>query len=251
MQEAIKKFNRFELKYLLTLEQMEALKKDLFAYVVPDAHGDGGAYRLSSLYYDTQDYRYYWEKIEGLKFRRKLRIRRYVTDEPFSDESMVYVEIKQRYDRVTQKRRVPMRLKDAQALIADSIYPKSYEPEDKPVLDEILELSRVYELRPAAITSYDRQAFFGTEHDIGLRVTFDTNVGYMTDNLDLVNPQPEGYMIPPNWVILEVKANEKIPYWVTELISNHGISLIRISKYCQALETGGKTPHSRFFVDVK
>lgn len=176
MDAAIKSFNRFELKYLLTLEQMEALKKDLAAYVIPDKHGDGGGYRLSSLYYDTPDYRFYWEKIEGLKYRRKLRIRRYVTNEAFTDESMVYVEIKQRYDRVTQKRRVPMRYKDAIALIEDNIYPENYEPEDKPVLDEIIELVRLYDLKPAAITTYDRQAFFGTENDIGLRVTFDTNV---------------------------------------------------------------------------
>lgn len=73
----------------------------------------------------------------------------------------------------------------------------------------------------------------------------------MVENLDLKNPEPEGYMLPPNWVILEVKANEKIPYWITELISSHNIGLIRISKYCQALEVGGKTPHSRFFVNVK
>jgi 23S rRNA A2030 N6-methylase RlmJ len=62
--DAIRKFNRFELKYILTLEQVELLKKDLLQYVVPDAHAENGRYTLSSLYYDTPDRRHYWEKIE-------------------------------------------------------------------------------------------------------------------------------------------------------------------------------------------
>ncbi|MBQ2599838.1 VTC domain-containing protein [bacterium] len=33
------------------------------------------------MYYDTQDYRFYWEKVDGLKYRRKLRIRQYETKE--------------------------------------------------------------------------------------------------------------------------------------------------------------------------
>jgi hypothetical protein len=36
----IHNFNRFELKYLLTLEEVEKFKKDLLKYVIPDEHGD-------------------------------------------------------------------------------------------------------------------------------------------------------------------------------------------------------------------
>ncbi len=53
---------------------------------------------------------------------------------------------------------------------------------------------------------------------------------------------PDGYMIPPRFAILEVKANEKIPYWITEMIASHNIKLIRVSKYCQALESAGIFP---------
>src|SRR5699024_6341318 len=60
-----------------------------------------------SVYYDTSRLRFYFEKIEGLKFRRKLRIRRYgETGEAADENSPVSVEIKQRVNRVTQKRRV-------------------------------------------------------------------------------------------------------------------------------------------------
>ena len=62
--DTIKKMNRFELKYILDLKQVEAFKKDLLKYTIPDPNGNNGSYRLSSLYYDTTDYRFYWEKIE-------------------------------------------------------------------------------------------------------------------------------------------------------------------------------------------
>lgn len=118
---AIRKFNRFELKYLISFEMAQKLQQDLKKYVIPDGYSknENGLYTLSSLYYDTDDYRFYREKIEWLKYRRKLRIRQYEASEWLKDDSIVYVEIKQRVDRVTQKRRVPMKYKDADDLICD------------------------------------------------------------------------------------------------------------------------------------
>ena len=74
---SIRAFNRFEFKYLLTLQQAERFKYDLKSYLVPDEHGsENGHYALTSLYYDSPDLRCYYEKEAGIKFRRKLRIRR-------------------------------------------------------------------------------------------------------------------------------------------------------------------------------
>lgn len=242
----IHKFNRFELKYALSLEQVKEFKKDLLKYVTVDNYWDNGKYRLESLYYDTDDYRHYWEKIEWLKYRRKIRIRRYVTDEPFDDNSKVYIEIKQRIDRVTQKRRVGVTYGEAKDLLDEGIYPPNIRPEDKEVVDELHHLATSQKLEPAAITCYDRQAYFGTQNDIWLRVTFDTNVWYMHKNLDLKNIHPEGLMVPAKFCILEIKADDKVPFWVTELIAHHDFKLIRVSKYCLALEESEKFPKSVF-----
>lgn len=51
MTDTIRKFNRFELKYVLTLKQVEELKKDLANYVESDSHWKKGSYILASLYY--------------------------------------------------------------------------------------------------------------------------------------------------------------------------------------------------------
>ena len=79
----IRRFNRFELKYLITLKQAELFKKSLRAFLVADEHGgNNGSYGLDSLYYNSPDFRCYWEKVDGIKFRRKLRIRRYKSEVP-------------------------------------------------------------------------------------------------------------------------------------------------------------------------
>ena len=246
---AIRKFNRFELKYLISYDTALKLQEDLKNYVIPDAYAKetNGLYTLSSLYYDTDDYRFYWEKIDGIKYRRKLRIRQYETTEPLNDDSLVYVEIKQRVDRVTQKRRVPMKYKDALLLCNEWIIPE-HEKVDEATLFEIYEMIKQHNLRPSCITSYVRNAYFWTDYDSWLRVTFDTNIRYRTKNLDLSDKQIWEFMISPNMVIMEVKANERVPYWMTEMVSNYNFRLIRVSKYCQGLEASSEVPHTVFFV---
>ena len=135
----IRSFNRFELKYLLHREEAENFKSNIAKQLQPDQYGDGaGTYVVSSLYFDSVDYRFYWEKKEGIKFRRKLRIRHYETGEILDDNTPVWAEIKQRYDRVTQKRRVRLPYKEAMGLCTGA--PVQNE-EDKVVLTARLKIS--------------------------------------------------------------------------------------------------------------
>jgi hypothetical protein len=83
---------------------------------------------------------------------------------------------------------------------------------------------------------YKRQALIGTDYDIGLRVTFDTSLQYQTRNL-LLHEEPSTLpMLPPDRVVMEIKVNERIPYWLTEMIAAHNLNMIRISKYCRSIE---------------
>jgi hypothetical protein len=156
-------FNCFELKYLITLQQAEQFKAALRPYLVPNENGSGNSrYALTSLYCDSPDLRCYREKEYGLRFRCKLRIRRYETDEPLTEDSPVCVEIKQHIDRVTQKCRVVLSYGDALRLCND------------------------------------RQALVGSEYDIGLRVTFDTEISFQTQFLHLHEAASYLPVIPPN-----------------------------------------------------
>jgi hypothetical protein len=242
---AIRKFNRFELKYLITLKQAERFKSALRAYLVPDENGHhNGRYTLSSLYYDSPDLRCYRENEQGLKFRRKLRIRRYETGEVFTDESPVFLEIKQRYDRVTQKRRTALPYHEALRLCNDRQIP-DHGPGDKALIEEIYVFLWQYNLRPVSIVRYDRQAFTGTEYDRGLRVTFDTSLSFQAHQLHL-HEQPSGLpMLPANSVVMEIKVNERIPYWLTDMIAAHNLQRVGVSKYCRSIEAARRLAATR------
>jgi hypothetical protein len=242
----LRKFNRFELKYILTLQQAERFKSSLRAYLVPDEHGNGdGRYALASLYYDSPDFRCYQEKVDGIKFRRKLRMRLYETGELLTDETPVFVEIKQRVDRVTQKRRALLPYRDALRLCNDRQMP-DYAPEDKAVIEEIYVFLWRYNLRPASLVRYTRQAFAGTEYDIGLRVTFDTALSFQSHPLHLHEQLAGLPMLPAHLVVMEIKVNERIPFWLTEMIAAHNLQMVRISKYCRSIEAAQNMPAMRW-----
>jgi SPX domain protein involved in polyphosphate accumulation len=242
----IRKFNRFELKYIITLQQAEKFKQALRPYMRPDEHGnDNGRYTLTSLYYDSPDLRCYWEKEYGLRFRRKLRLRRYETNETLIEETPIFVEIKQRVNRVTQKRRVVLSFGEALRLCNDRQIPE-YDPEDKAVIEEIYVFLWQYNLRPVSIVRYDRQAFIGSAYDPGLRVTYDTSLTFQAHPLHL-HEAPQGLpMMPANQVVMEIKVNERIPSWLTDLIADHNLQLERVSKYCRSIEIAQKIPTSHW-----
>lgn len=238
----IRKFNRFELKYLIPRKVAQQIKKDLLAYLVPDAHGNGaGKYLVTSLYYDSPAFRFYWEKMDGIKFRRKLRLRHYGANTSLAAETPVFVEIKQRADRVTQKRRALLPYAAALNLCNQRQQPETLAG-DQTVMNEVSAMLWQYDLHPASLIQYTRQALIGSDYDIGLRVTFDTNLRYHPTNLDLRKEQSGILLFPPDFAVMEIKVNERIPYWLTELVADHNLHLTRLSKYCRSIELAQNFP---------
>jgi hypothetical protein len=193
LNQTLRKFNRFELKYLITRKQAAQFKSDLSQFLIPDEHdNNNGVYQLVGLYYDSPDLRCYWKKMDGLKFRRKLRIRLYANNEIITEETPVFIEIKQRVDRITQKRRIVLPYRDALLLCND--------------------------------------------YDIGLRVTFDTDLTGQRNHLNIHESPNDLAILDPNWVVMEIKVNERIPYWLSELVASHNFQLMRMSKYYRSID---------------
>jgi SPX domain protein involved in polyphosphate accumulation len=232
------------LKYLLPRERAAALCEGVLPYAKDDSHGRGAPYAVTSLYYDTTDLRCYWEKVDGLKNRRKLRLRHYENAAALTPDTGVFVEIKQRINRTTQKRRARLPYAAALALCAgEEIDP---DPSQAAVVREIQAFVNALRLEPVSITSYYRRALVGTDHDPGLRITFDSDIRYRSTDLSLDSRNPGRHMVPPEQVVVEIKANDHIPRWVTALVGVHNAQAVRISKYCQSIEVAGRAPRSVF-----
>ncbi|MET8555515.1 polyphosphate polymerase domain-containing protein [Streptomyces sp. NPDC004959] len=241
-------FNRFELKYLVPVEQAAEIREELSERMDTDAHSPVGGYGVWSLYYDTPQLRFYWEKIEGLKFRRKLRIRHYGDLVGVNDSSPVCVEIKQRVNRVTQKRRITLPYGEARRL-CDGRELVDHAPGESAFVQEVLDLVVRLDLRPTAITGYQREALVGRDADTGLRVTFDRRVRGRDRDFHFGTTTPENrFTLPPHMTVMEIKVNERTPHWVTDLAARRDLHLVRISKYVQSIEAFGLAPRSVFHV---
>ena len=240
-------FNRYEIKYLVPVDELPDLRDEFAARMDSDVHGGTSGYGVWSVYYDTTDLRFYWEKIEGLRFRRKLRVRHYGDRSQITDDTTVFVEIKQRVNRVTQKRRVALPYRLAREL-CDSRVMVDHDPGERAFLEEVLELISGLELRPVAMTGYHRDAFLGRDADVGLRVTVDYRIRGRDREFDLGAEAENRLIVPAKLAVLEVKANERIPYWLTDLTARNNLSVVRMSKYCQSVEAFGRAPRSIFHV---
>ena len=237
----IRRFNRYELKYVIHASKYRGVAEDLLNFMTPDSYGDkDGFYRVTSLYYDSPALHFYRSKIEGLKFRRKLRVRVY----PGNDISSVtsgFVEIKQRMNRTVQKRRLRLPLGEAAALCEGDFHPSVLtDKRDAVVSSEVLYMVRAMHLRPKCVVSYRRQAFMGGRYEQGMRVTFDMQLQGRVHGLVVNEAARNHFFLPPDWYVMEVKVNERIPTWMTSLIAKHNCQIQRVSKYCSALAAGRK-----------
>ncbi len=227
----IRRFNRFELKYVLPASLCANIMDDVKHQIMPDKHGGTQGYPVVSLYYDSPEYDFFWAKIEGLKFRRKVRLRIYPEDD-VRKVTMASVEIKQRINKTVQKRRLELPIEQAEDLCAGKFSPEGLDTLDAQVAQEVTYLSRAMDLRPAAITAYHRRAYEGTHENAGLRITFDTRVAARVNALTVNAAATNRLVLPEEWCIMEVKADDRVPEWVTSMLARHNCQLTRVSKYC-------------------
>ena len=232
---ALHRFNRYEIKYFLPESSIQEFRDKVSARMSEDAHANELSRRISSLYYDTSDLRFYWEKIEGLRFRRKLRIRVYGEPETINDESPAFVEIKRRVNRVTQKRRIALSYKQARMLCDNRTDPGNSSV-NQAFVNEVLTLCETADLQPMVVTTYHREAYVGIDADLGLRITMDHRVQGRDRDFYLGYKADNKFIIPSHLSIIEVKANERVPTWFTDIAAEMNLDVIRISKYCKAVE---------------
>lgn len=229
--EYIRSFNRFELKYLIHRNLAREFIRSLEGYVYRDPNNkDNDGYSIYSIYWDSPGLALFWEKIEGLKYRRKFRLRRY------GDDPDVFLEIKQRVDRTVQKRRVRWPLDQVVQTFYSGNGLNDHVQEADPVSAEVYFLWHHYGLEPRMAIAYHRQAFFAV-YESDLRITIDSRVKYNAVDLNVARPVDTGkYLVEPEQVVVEIKYNERVPLWLCKAIGKSGLSLVRLSKYCTAVD---------------
>ena len=216
---------------MVDTRRVAGLVEEFAPYTKPDPHSPEWGYSIASVYWDTSDFAFFWEKIEGVAFRRKLRFRRYGATPD------VFIEVKQRADRTVQKRRLRWPLEKVTATFGEEPGAIDWDlaGQDEVATEVALMIER-HRLRPRMAIRYRRRALFGA-FDPELRVTFDGRIQYHPTDFSLARPFDEGHdIVDPRITVLEVKYDHRAPLWLTKAICRHGLQIVRMSKYCSAVD---------------
>ncbi|MDD2214079.1 MAG: polyphosphate polymerase domain-containing protein [Oscillospiraceae bacterium] len=218
-------FERHELKYLLSREQSDCLRQRLQPWLLADEFGRS---TICNVYYDTPDFRLARRSQEKPVYKEKLRLRSYG---PAQADSLVYLELKKKYRDVVYKRRIQMPLTTAeQGMRGAGALP------DSQIGREISYFKAFYaSLRPAVYLSYEREAFFART-DPGLRLTFDQNILWRTQRVQLSLPPAGQPLLEPGQALLEVKTAAALPLWLVRLLTELEINKTSFSKYGRAYD---------------
>ena len=214
-------FARKEIKYLLTQEQLDTLMPVLETMAKVDEYGKT---RINNIYFDTPDHRLIRTSLEKPMYKEKLRLRTYGRTD---DETNSFIEIKKKYDGIVYKRRISAPYGKAMNYLMAGLEPL----DDSQIAKEIEAFKQVYiNLRPAMKICYDRVAMAGTI-DPDFRVTFDSNLQWSIDSLDLREEVKGNAILAPGNYMMEIKAGDAMPLELVRKMSELAIFPASFSKY--------------------
>lgn len=244
-------FQRFEFKYLLSFEQFRQIRSFLKRYVALDKFAQNtksGFYEVVSLYYDSPKFYYYHEKKDGVKKRKKIRLRVYRTDGQFIDYA--FFEIKRKHDAVILKDRFLLPHKDCKELIANGnffgIDLMKDNNKDK-IVNEFYWEKHTRQLSPKVLVAYIREPYLG-KFNKNFRVTFDYNIK-ARQSRDLFYHGNDYADTLDDQVVMEVKFNGRLPFYIQQVINANNLERVAYSKYCHGIESCYDLSRANFIIN--
>ncbi len=202
----VKLMNRTDTKFVFEYSLLEKVMEEIKShYYVLDIDGVRlNAYR--SLYFDTEDFKFYFEHHNGKKNRNKVRYREYI------DSGLCFLEVKKKNNK---GKTIKERIKVAKI-------PASLTEEGNRFVHQIM--GRDDALVAKHWNKFSRITLVNKH--IKERLTIDVGITFEAE---------ERHSQLDNMVIAEVK-QEKVNYASNfmRVIKKHGVRPFRISKYCMA-----------------
>ena len=222
---------RHELKFKISNSAAKVLQQKLSLILKPDknAYYSDGSYLIKSLYFDNRESDSYYEKMDGVLYRKKYRIRIYN-----DDESFIRLEKKMKHNNYTAKE---------QMLISKDIYSKILEGKldeiENPtgLLQEFIVNSKTKGLIPSVIVGYHRVAYTYPISEV--RITFDSRIQSGLFNYDLFDHSMPVYDVDEKGKqVLEVKFNEVLPLHIANILNDIPACREAVSKFalCRSIK---------------
>lgn len=217
---------RTEQKYVINPVERARLEFVLNGALHRDVHSGPQGYMVRSLYFDTLDDNDFYDKVDGLEMRRKIRLRIYAPDAQYAK-----LELKEKQGDLQRKRSLVLTREQALELCAGR-YDVLMQM-DTPFSMELYGRMQQFCYRPKCIVEYNRVAFIVADNDT--RVTLDAGLKASESRLDLFAPDLALYPVDvPGAVTMEVKFNGFLLSYVKDLVSIPSRTRCASSKYCMA-----------------
>jgi len=238
-------FERYELKYHISRSFIPDIRSIMDPYVRHDPYCAGlvgNQYTVRSIYFDSASLDFYFEKLDSVRVRKKLRVRTYNLA---PDGAPAFLEIKRKIGRRGLKERLRLDLDRVDPALgefdpADALPALSFH--ERKVLDKFRFHLETRDMRPAVLVSYEREAFLGRENE-RYRVTFDQNIrSLIRPDLDQIFEEEDLRVFEQDDFVLEMKFDERMPRWMTRVVRLLDLRSESYSKYVHAIDAW--TPYS-------
>ncbi len=218
---------RHEFKYLISTADARLLKLRLKHIMEPDPHaGPTGRYTIRSLYFDDLSHSAFYEKVDGIDFRSKYRLRIYNYT-----LNTIKLEKKEKLGNLTRKTAQTVTKAQAKALNRD---PRPDFPGEDGLLEELSVKIRSQGVRPMVLVDYDRTPFIC--RDGNTRITLDENLRTRPFCADLVaSPAAMMPVLEKGQVILEVKYDDFLPRYLADALRDIPKANLAISKFAMCM----------------
>lgn len=189
-------------------------------------------YFIRSLYFDDINSTAYYEKIDGVLYRKKYRIRIYN-----NDSSFIRFERKWKHNNMTSKDQLKISKENCINLLTNQFDNIDKELLNNSLMKEFITDIKVFGLKPSVIVDYKRLAY--TYHISEVRITFDERIKSGLYNCNLFNINRITYdVIDNNEVVLEVKFNEVLPEHISIILQTIPMYRQAVSKFalCRSIK---------------
>lgn len=223
-------FRRLEFKYVVPTHVLDLVVPTIAHYLDPDNYANKeGFYKVHSLYFDSPHLVCYQEKLDGILFRKKYRVRYY------DDKQTLFFEIKRKSGDTVFKDR---------ALLPKTTHLNQHSLINHQFIHHLAEGKLKGELvtdyhrlglKPKVLIFYLRRPFVSKFSD-NLRITLDYDLkATQITNGEFLDLDTTNY-VSPDFAVLEIKFNESLPAWVRQIITTHNLQRDSFSKYASAIE---------------
>lgn len=223
---------RNELKFIINKDMAKVLQHNLSLLMDVDQNSKNSdnTYLIRSLYFDDEDSTAYYEKLDGVEFRKKYRIRIYNFDDNF-----IRLECKYKHDNKTSKDQMLIDKDICSKIINGRL--EEFDLSQDNLLTKFVTDSKIRQLKPAIIVDYKRLAY--TYHVSEVRITFDSQIKSGLYNYNLFDEAATTYsVIDNNQVVLEVKFNEILPEAIAIILTTVPMFRQAFSKFaaCRSIK---------------